>query len=63
MKKTSNEKAWKYALNMIKVDGLEPTKDLLDLVEEEKKGKITTDEMRQILKKKYMARKIDFHPK
>ena len=33
-----NNKAWEYALGMIKVDGLEPSKEYLELVEKEKKG-------------------------
>ncbi len=49
----SNEVAWNYALGMIKVDGLEPSKELLELVEKEKRGEVTTEEMRRILRKKY----------
>ena len=33
----NKEKAWNYALGMIKVDGLEPSKEFLELVEKEKK--------------------------
>lgn len=48
-----NNKAWEYALGMIKVDGLTPSKEYLELVEKEKKGEITTDEIRKILDQKY----------
>ena len=48
-----NNKAWEYALGMIKVDGLEPSEEYLELVEKEKKGEITTDDIRKVLDKKY----------
>ncbi len=48
-----NEKAWDYALGMIKVDGLKPSKEYLKLIEKEKKGEITTDDIRKVLDKKY----------
>lgn len=34
-----NNKAWEYALGMIKVDGLTPSKEYLELVEKKKKVK------------------------
>jgi hypothetical protein len=46
-------KAWNVALGMIKVDGLTPSKEFLDLVEKEIKGEITTEDMKEILDKKY----------
>ncbi len=46
-------KAWNVALGMIKVDGLRPSKESLDLVEKEIKGEITTEDMKAILDKKY----------
>ena len=51
-----NDKAWEYALGMIKVDGLEPSKEYLELVEKEKRGEITTDDIRKVLDKKYRAK-------
>lgn len=48
-----NKKAWDYALGIIKVDGLTPSKEYLELVEKEKRGEITTEEIRKILDKKY----------
>ena len=49
----SNEKAWDYAIGLIRVDGLTPTADFLELVEKEKKGEITTVDMKKVLDKKY----------
>jgi hypothetical protein len=52
-----NSAAWDYALGMIKVDGLEPSKEFLELVEKEKNGQITTDEIRRVLDQKYKMKK------
>lgn len=49
----TNEQAWNYALGIIKVDGLEPSKDFLKLVEQEKQGKITDTDIIKALDKKY----------
>ena len=38
-----SNKKWDYALGLIKVDGLEPSAEFLELVEKEKEGKMTTD--------------------
>ncbi len=54
-------KAWDYALGLIKVDGLEPSKDFLELVEKEKKGEITTDDMRKYLNEKYKIKEDKNH--
>lgn len=53
-----NNKAWEYALGMIKVDGLTPSKEYLELIEKEKKGEITTDDIRKVLDKKYGVKVI-----
>jgi len=37
---TQKNKAWDYALGIIKVDGLEPSPEFLELVEKEKRGEI-----------------------
>ncbi len=52
-----NEKAWEYALGIIKVDGLEPSADLLELIKKEKQGEIATDEIIRILSGKYKTEK------
>ena len=49
----STDKKWKYALGMIKVDGLEPSPEFMELLEKEKRGEITTEGMREVLDKKY----------
>ncbi|MFV0395694.1 MAG: antitoxin VbhA family protein [Coprobacillaceae bacterium] len=47
------KKKWDYALGMIKIDGLEPSPEFKDLIEKEKEGKMTTDDIRKVLDKKY----------
>lgn len=41
---------WDYAINMARVDGAEPSKEFLELVEQEKRGEISTTDMLRILK-------------
>ena len=49
----NKSKAWDFALGIIKVDGLEPSKEFLELVEKEKKGEITDQDIKDFLDKKY----------
>lgn len=49
----SAEKKWDYALGMIKIDGLEPSPEFKKLIEKEKRGEMTTADMRKVLDKKY----------
>lgn len=49
----SPDKKWDYALGMIKVDGLEPSSEFKKLIEKEKQGKMTMEDMRKVLDKKY----------
>jgi hypothetical protein len=49
--------SWDYAIGMIKVDGLTPPSDFLDLVEQERRGEITTTDIKQYLDKKYKVKK------
>ncbi|CDI40829.1 conserved protein of unknown function [Tepidanaerobacter acetatoxydans Re1] len=49
----SKEKAWNYALGIIKVAGLEPSPEFLKLVDKEKRGEITMEDIKRILDKKY----------
>lgn len=47
------DRAWDYALGMIKVDGLEPSQEMKELIEREKRGEITMDQVREALDRKY----------
>ena len=47
------DKAWDYALGIIKVDGLEPSPEFLELVEKEKRGEITTNDIIKTLNERY----------
>lgn len=53
------DKKWDYALGMIKVDGLEPPPEMKQLIEREKRGEITTDDMKKALDKKSLSRLSD----
>ena len=46
-------KKWEYSLGIVKVDGLEPTPEMKELIEQEKKGEITMDELKKALDRKY----------
>lgn len=54
--KIDNEKAWRYAVGMAQVDGTKPSPELLELIEQEKRGEITTEEIERILCEKYRAK-------
>ncbi len=47
------ELAWNYALGIIKVDNLSPSAEFLQLVEQEKKGEITDEDILGSLTSKY----------
>lgn len=47
------DKAWDYAVGMIKVDGLEPTPEMEKLIEREKRGEITMEQIREALDQRY----------
>jgi len=49
----TNAEAWDYAIGMIKVDGLEPTKDFKEYIEKEKRGEVTMEDAKRFLDKKY----------
>lgn len=49
----TNAQAWDYAIGMIKVDGLEPTKEFKEYIEKEKKGEVTMADAKKLLDKKY----------
>ena len=49
----SNEESWNYAIGIVQVDGIKPSDDFLKLVEKEKLGEISNEDIRRILVKKY----------
>jgi hypothetical protein len=52
------QQAWDYALGIIKVDGLEPSQEFLDMAEKEKRGEMTLNDIKQALDAKYRMKKI-----
>jgi len=49
----TNTQKWNYSLGLIQIDDLTPSTDFLELVEKEKRGEITTAEMKKALDSKY----------
>lgn len=54
----TKSEAWDYAIGMLKVDGLTPTKDFQEYIEKEKRGEITVDDIKKFLDKKYKVSEI-----
>lgn len=48
-----NNKAWDYAIGIVQVDGIRPSDDFLRLVELEKQGQLTSEDIERILIQKY----------
>lgn len=46
-----NTRAWDYAIDMIKLDGLEPTEEFKEYIEKEKRGEVTVEDIQQYLEK------------
>lgn len=53
----NSNKKWDFALGLIKVDGLEPTPEFKRLIEKEKSGQITMNDIKEVLDKKYKMKK------
>lgn len=52
--KKEKRAAWDFAININQLDGeWKPVEEYMELVEKEINGEITTEEMRNILNKKY----------
>ena len=49
----TKSEAWDYAIGMLKVYGLTPTKDFQEYIEKEKRDEITVDDIKKFLDKKY----------
>lgn len=54
--KEKNEKAWNYAIGVVQVEGIKPSKEFLELVEKEKQGEMTGDDIRRVLYSKYKVK-------
>ena len=52
----TNEKAWDFAIGVVQIDGIKPSDELLKLVEQEKKGEITNQDIRNFLYEKYAVK-------
>jgi len=52
----TNADAWDYAIGMIKVDGLEPTREFKEYIEKEKRGEATMEDLKLFLNRKYKVK-------
>lgn len=50
-------KKWDYGIGMIRVDGLEPTPEMKELIQKEKKGEISMEEIKEALDRKYKMKR------
>lgn len=48
-----SDKAWDYAIGMLKADGLEPTPEMMEMIEKEKRGEMTKEEIKEALDRRY----------
>ena len=52
----TNSQAWDYAIGLLKVDGLEPTKEFQFYIEKEKNGELSMEDLKDYLDKKYKVK-------
>ena len=52
----TNEDSWDYAIGIVQIDGIKPSEEFLELVEKEKRGEITNEDIRRVLVKKYIMK-------
>ena len=50
------KRAWDFAIGVVQIDGIKPSDELLKLVEQEKKGEITNQDIRNFLYEKYAVK-------
>lgn len=53
----SKETAWNFALGLLKADGLEPSDEMLEMIEKEKRGEITDKDIEEWLNNKYKTKR------
>ena len=53
----SENKKWDYGIGMVKLDGLEPSPQMRRLIEQEKNGEKTMNQVLQELDRKYKVKR------
>ncbi len=53
LSKSQRKIAWDYAFGLIKVDGLKPTDDFVEMAKKEIRGELTLDDIEKSLNVKY----------
>ena len=49
----TNEQAWNFAIGIVQLDDIKPSEEFLELVERQKRGEITNEDIRKELFRKY----------
>ena len=52
----TNKKAWNFTIGIVQIEGIKPSDDFWELVEKEKRGEITGDDIRRVFYKKYKVK-------
>ncbi len=50
------DKAWEFAIGLAQIDGVKVPDDFLELIEREKRGELTIDDIRRILYERYAVK-------
>jgi len=53
MRKPTNEQAWNFAVGIVQTEGRKPSDLMMGLIERQKKGEITTDDISRMLTEHY----------
>jgi len=53
MRKPTNEQAWNFAVGIVQTEGRKPSDFMMGLIERQKKGEITTDDIGRMLIEHY----------
>lgn len=54
-RKLSSEESWNFAIGIVQTEGVMPSDYMLSLIEQEKNGEITQDDISNLLVKHYAA--------
>lgn len=54
-----SDKAWDYAIGMLKAEDMEPTPEMMGMIEKEKRGEITKEEIREVPGRRYKKAQVE----
>lgn len=56
MQKVTNDEAWAFAIGLSQIDGGRVSDEMLELIEREKRGEITNEDIHKYLVEKYTVK-------